>query len=65
MSLERRKNGRQEELTLTKANLGNVQLLVNVPVNPNGAGQARQIDVYSVSHNIIQMKRGDVIKALR
>jgi hypothetical protein len=43
------------------ANLGNVELEITMPVRAN----ASIVDVYSVCHNIIQMKKGDVVKALR
>ncbi len=50
------------------ANLGNVVLEVTLPAYTSPittAAAARVIDVYSVTHNIIQWKRGDVVKALR
>ena len=43
------------------ANLGNVELELTMPVRT----VASIVDVYSVTHNIIQWKRGDVVKALR
>lgn len=46
------------------ANLGNLVLEITVGANPY-AGNTRFVDVYSVSHNIVQWKRGDVVKALR
>jgi hypothetical protein len=50
------------------ANLGNVILEVTLAAYTSpitNAAAARTIDVYSVTHNIIQWKRGDVVKALR
>lgn len=43
------------------ANLGNIELEIVVPVR----SQASILDVYSVAHNIVQSKKGDIIKALR
>lgn len=45
------------------ANLGNIMLELTLPVSPNG--RQRVCDAYSVAHNIVQWKRGDVVKALR
>lgn len=43
------------------ANLGNVELEITVATR----AAASLLDVYSVNHNVIQKKRGDIIKALR
>lgn len=43
------------------ANLGNVELELTMPARTLPS----IVDVYSVTHNIIQWKRGDVVKALR
>lgn len=43
------------------ANLGSVTLEVTVPVR----SRTSVLDVYSVCHNIVQWKRGDVVKSLR
>lgn len=43
------------------ANLGNIELEIVVPVR----SEASILDAYSVAHNIIQSKKGDIIKALR
>lgn len=43
------------------ANLGNVQLEITVGARANTSS----LDVYNVCHNVIQNKKGDIIKALR
>jgi hypothetical protein len=46
------------------ANLGNVELILDLPAGPVGAPN-RIVDVYNVCHNVIMMKKGDIVKALR
>lgn len=43
------------------ANLGNVELEIDVPAR----GAPSLLDAYNVCHNVIQQKKGDIIKALR
>lgn len=43
------------------ANLGNLELELTVPVSAT----TRYVDAYNICHNIIQQKKGDIIKALR
>lgn len=43
------------------ANLGNLELELTVPVHTT----TRYVDAYNICHNIIQQKKGDIIKALR
>ena len=43
------------------ANLGNVELEIIMPARATTS----IVDVYNVCHNIVQSKKGDVIKALR
>ena len=51
---------------LNAANLGNLELVVTVP-QPAGLGADLdvEIDVFSLSHNIMQMRRGDAVKSLK
>jgi len=42
-------------------NLGNLELELTMPVRT----RASDVDIYSVCHNAIQQKRGDIIRALR
>lgn len=43
------------------ANLGNLELELTMPV----AATTRYVDAFNICHNIIQQKKGDIIKALR
>lgn len=47
-------------LTAHKANLGNVELEITIPVDANS--RTRYLDAYNFCHNIVQMKKGDIIK---
>ena len=43
------------------ANLGNLELELTVPVSTT----TRYVDAYNICDNIVQQKKGDIIKALR
>lgn len=43
------------------SNLGNIELELTVPASTN----ARIVDAYNFCHNVVQSKKGDIIKALR
>lgn len=45
------------------ANLGNVELELVMPASLDG--QARLVDIDSICHNVIQQKKGDIIRVLR
>lgn len=46
------------------ANLGNLELELTMPAAAVGV-PGRYVDAYNICHNIIQQKKGDIIKALR
>jgi hypothetical protein len=48
---------------LNSANLGNLELVVTMRDFPSNHN--RRVDIFAMSHNIIQSKRGDVVKSLK
>lgn len=46
------------------ANLGNTELILTLPAAPAGATK-RYVDIVSVFHNIVQQKKGDMLRIVR